>query len=95
MDWKTAANPVPQQVPIVLGGMIPEAKITTKANQWNRATITIKGGTTKIAINDQPAIDGPNLAARETHIVLLHRPEGSAFANLYVRPLDAQKSPAR
>jgi len=98
MDWQTPAKPAPQEVPIVLGGAIPQAKITKPAGQWNRATITIRDTSTKIAVNDQPVIDGPNLAAKETPIILLHRSEGIQFANLYIRPLEAQKhreSPAR
>jgi hypothetical protein len=87
LDWKTPAKPAPQQVPIVLGGAIPQAKITKPAGQWNRAIITVKDATSKIAVNDQPAADGPNLTTKETPIILLHRPEGIQFANLYIRPL--------
>jgi hypothetical protein len=90
MDWKTPANPVPQQVPIVLGGTIPEAKIGKKADQWNRAVITVEGGKTRISVNDQSAVDGPAMGAKETPIILVHRAEGIAFANLYVRPLKSE-----
>ena len=87
IDWKTPASPVPQQVPIVLGGVIPDAKIDKKANEWNRALIRVEAGRTKISVNDGRPIDGPPIGAKETAIILLHRPEGIAFANLYVRPL--------
>ncbi len=87
MDWKTPAKPAPQQVPILLGGVFPQCKIDKQPNQWNRALITIQDGKTKISINDQPAIDGPLIAATGTPIILLHRAEGIHFANLYVRPL--------
>jgi len=87
MDWKTPAKPAPQQVPVVLGGVIPDAKITKPAGQWNRAIITVEGTKTKIAVNDQPTIAGPDLPAKEMPIILLHRAEGIQFANLYVRPL--------
>src|SRR6266550_6787572 len=83
IDWKTPASPVPQQVPIVLGGVIPDAKIDKKANEWNRALIRIEAGKTKISVNDGRPIDGPPIGAKETAIILLHRPEGIAFANLY------------
>ncbi|HEV8608408.1 MAG TPA: family 16 glycoside hydrolase [Tepidisphaeraceae bacterium] len=86
MDWKTSAKPAPQQVPILLGGNVPEGKIDKPVGQWNRAIITIENGKTKIAVNDQPAFDGPAIE-KETSIILLHRPEGIQFANLYVRPL--------
>ncbi|HEV8290467.1 MAG TPA: family 16 glycoside hydrolase [Tepidisphaeraceae bacterium] len=87
MDWKTPAKPAPQQVPLILGGVTPAAKITKPPGQWNRALITIEGTKTKISVNDQPAIDGPDLPAKESPIILLHRAEGIQFANLYLRPL--------
>ena len=87
IDWKTPARPAPQQVPIILGGTIPAAKITKPPGQWNRAIITIEGAKTKIAVNDQPPVDGHDIAGNQTPIILLHRPEGIQFANLYVRPL--------
>ena len=87
MDWKTPARPAPQQVPTVLGGIVPEAKVSKPAGQWNRAIITVQGDKTKIVLNDQPAFDGPDLPAKETPIILLHRAQGIQFANLYVRPL--------
>jgi hypothetical protein len=95
IDWKTPASPVPQQVPIVLGGVIPNAKIDKKPNEWNRALIRFEAGRTKISVNDARPIDGPPIAAKETRIILLHRPEGISFANLYLRPLALQTPPAR
>jgi len=95
IDWKTPANPVPQQVPIVLGGVIPDAKIDKKPNEWNRALIRFEAGKTKISVNDARPIDGPPIAAKEIPIILLHRPEGISFANLYIRSLAGQTSPAR
>ena len=95
MDWKTPARPAPQQVPIVLGGIVPEAKVNKPVGQWNRAVITVDGAKTKISVNDQPAFAGPDLQGNETPIILLHRAEGIQFANLYVRPLREPGSPAR
>jgi len=85
MDWKTPAKPAPQQVPIVLGGVIPDAKITKPPGQWNRAIVKVYTKTTRISVNDQPALDGPELKTKGTPIILLHRPEGIQFANLYIR----------
>jgi len=87
IDWKTPAKPAPQQVPIVLGGVIPEAKITTQPNQWNRALITVQKGKSTISVNDQPAFDGPPVLTAPQPITLLHRPEGILFANIYLRQL--------
>ena len=94
MDWKTPAKPAPQQVPIVLGGVIPDAKITKPPGQWNRAIISLNGAKTRISVNDQPAVDGPVLPAEKTPIILPHRPEGISFANIYIRTLSVRSSPA-
>ena len=95
VDWKTPAKPAPQEVPILLGGLAPGAKISKKPGEWNRALITVEGSKTKISVNDQPAVDGPTLQANETPIILQHRPEGISFANIYIRSPAAQNPPAR
>jgi hypothetical protein len=95
MDWKTSAKPAAQEVPILLGAAVPQAKITKPPGQWNRAIITVTGSTTKISVNDQPAVTGPDLPAKTTPIILLHRAQGVQFANLYFKSLAGQTSPAR
>jgi hypothetical protein len=88
VDWKTPAKPAPQEVPVMVAGVVPKAKITREPGQWNRAVITVQGWKMKVAVNDQPAVDAPTGGATPSPIILLHRPEGITFANIYLRPLN-------
>ncbi len=88
IDWKTPARPAPQEVPVVIGGVIPKAKVTKEPGQWNRALITVEKGKTKISVNDQAEVAGPDVQGDSHELVLLHRAEGIEFANIFLGPLE-------
>jgi hypothetical protein len=88
IDWKTPAKPAPQEVPVLLAGVAPKAKVSKEPGQWNRALITVEKGKTKISVNGEPEVAGPDVVGESHPLILLHRAEGIQFANIFLKPLE-------
>ena len=85
VDWTT---PKAGSVELRVRGKAIVLEATSKAGQWNRAQVTVKGATYTLAVNDTKMTDQGSLAGTAPRGALaLYSPDATTFANVYFKEL--------